>query len=95
MEYKGHLYIKCAGCGREKRFFTRDKIEHSYCNACGSITPFTEPLKPLWVNCECGAHVKYYTNVNEKVFDTVCCKCDAPVAVEWIANKRVYSTIRE
>lgn len=95
MEYKGRLYIKCACCGHEKAFFTREKIDKAYCNSCGSITPFTEPLAPLWLHCECGERVKYYTNMKEPIFDAKCGKCGAPVAVEWKANKHVYATIRE
>lgn len=95
MTYKGFLYIKCACCGHEKAFFTRDKIEKSYCNRCGSITPFTDPLDIMWLHCECGDRVRYHTNMKDRVFDAKCYKCGAPVAVEWKDNKLVYSTIRE
>lgn len=94
MAYKGLLYIRCEKCGKEKTFFTNERIKEAYCNECGAHTQFGK-LVPLWLHCECGERRMFKTNIKEPIFDAKCSFCGAPVAVEWKANKHVYATIRE
>lgn len=90
--YKGFLYIKCDHCGKEKGFYTKDKLQYHKCE-CGGKTELHE-LKELHINCECGRRFKYLTNKQEKQFDVICLECGQPVAVEWNQKKEAYETIQ-
>ena len=74
----------------------KDKIgiETYHCSECGAETPFSEELKPLYVNCECGEKYKYMTNMTEEIFDIQCIECGNPVAVKWNEKKQIYETVR-
>lgn len=90
--YKGFLYIKCAHCGKEKGFYTKDRLRYHKCE-CEEKTELND-LKTLYVNCECGGRFKYLTNKQEEQFDITCIKCGQPVAVEWNQKKGIYETIQ-
>lgn len=89
--YKGFLYIKCEKCGSVKGFFTRTPIKKNRCR-CGHETEL-RGLKPLYVNCKCGANFKYQTNLTDNVASIDCINCGSPVDLEYHDKKGVYSTI--
>lgn len=95
VKYKGFLYIRCPKCGEVKSFFTRNATDHYRCDHCGARTEFEAPLSPLWINCECGNTVRYFTNLAESSFDMECFKCGAPVAIEWNSRKHLYVTMKD
>lgn len=65
------------------------------CRKCGGVTPFDEPLKELYVNCECGKRFKYMTNLQSDMFDIRCINCGQPVPVGYNWKKEIYQTIRD
>lgn len=92
--YSGFLYLKCKECGEIRGFCPKKGIETYHCSECGAETPFSEELKPLYVNCECGEKYKYMTNMTEEIFDIQCIECGNPVAVKWNEKKQIYETVR-
>ncbi len=94
IKYKGFMHMKCPKCGEVRSFCMKKPADHYHCAACGCRTEFTEPLVPLWVNCECGAQYKYWTNMDEPVFDINCFECGNPVAVQWNDKKKLYAPIK-
>ena len=94
LTYKGFLYIKCPECGTAKGFNSRNGLSGYRCSECGAYTPFTEALKELYVNCECGDRFKYMTNMEEPLFDIQCLNCGNPVAVKWNDKRERYETMR-
>lgn len=64
------------------------------CEKCGCKEPFKEPLKQVWVYCECGNRSKYLTNRTEEMFDISCINCGTPVAVKYNEKKGIYETIK-
>ncbi|WP_367567775.1 hypothetical protein [Lacrimispora sp.] len=91
--YKGFLYIKCRKCGKERAYCSKISITQHHCT-CGAVTPFVEPLRVMYVMCECGHKTcRYKTNMTGKMFDVPCIKCQAPVAVEWDAKRQQYKTV--
>lgn len=95
MAVTGFLYIECAKCGDRTGRFVKGALKYSVCKECGEKTDLTEPLKTLWLQCECGTRVRYKTNVTEKLWDMECKDCGAPVTVEWNKRKMVYAPVRE
>lgn len=92
-QYKGFFYTICPECGRIRGFCSKKEIEGFHCFKCGADIPFTEELLPLHVNCECGHHFKYMTNMKEKMFDINCIDCGNPVAVRYNDKRNSYETI--
>lgn len=92
--YKGFLYIKCEKCGEIHAFCSRLHMDNSICRKCGGKTYFHEPLKPLYINCECGQKSRYMTNLKEDLFDIPCIECKAPVAVTYNQRKKIYMSIK-
>lgn len=89
--YKGFLYIKCEACGTTKGFCTKTAIKEHRC-PCGHLTAL-DNLKPLYVNCKCGANFKYHTNLTDNVTSINCVKCGAPVDLEYHEKQDTYVTI--
>lgn len=94
-KYKGFLYIKCPVCGKIRAFCSRKEVEGYQCMSCGADIPFTEELTSLNVDCECGHHSYYRTNMKDKSFDVNCIDCGTPVAVTYNAKKKLYETMKE
>lgn len=92
-QYKGFFYTICPECGNIRGFCSKKEIEGAHCFKCGADIPFTEELLPLHVNCECGHHFKYMTNMKEKMFDINCIECGNPVAVRYNDKRNSYETI--
>ena len=92
--YSGFLYLKCKECGEIRGFCPKKRIEIYRCSECGAETQFSEELRPLYVNCECGGKYKYMTNMTEEAFDVRCIECGNPVAVKWNEKKQIYETMR-
>ena len=88
---KGFLYIKCEACGTTKGFCAKTPITEHRC-ACGHLTAL-DNLKPLYVNCKCGAGFKYHTNITDNYASIDCIKCGAPVDMEYHDKKGIYETI--
>lgn len=93
-KYTGFLYIKCPECGAEKGFCSKKGTGGIHCDVCGCNKDFEEPLKPMYVNCECGGRFKYMTNKSEEMFDVTCINCGSPVPVQYNHKKEIYETIR-
>ena len=73
--YKGFMYIRCPKCGEIKGFNAKKESRSFICVDCGIVTPFEEPLKRLYLNCECGRRFTYWTNMTEEMFDIPCIDC--------------------
>jgi len=93
-KYRGFLYVKCPDCGNTYGYCSNEATTHFYCRKCGRKHVFTEPLKPLYLNCECGKYSKYMTNMEAEMFDVECIQCHTPVAVKYNRKKGCYETIR-
>lgn len=93
-EYRGFLYIKCPQCGYEKGQCSRNGMNSIHCDKCGCNDEFSEPLVPMYVNCECGEEFRYMTNMNADVFDMTCINCGSPVPMKYNEKKNFYETIR-
>lgn len=93
--YRGFLYIECRKCGAIHGFNTKEEIGEYICRKCGGVTPFDEPLKELYVNCECGKRFKYMTNLQSDMFDIRCINCGQPVPVGYNWKKEIFQTIRD
>lgn len=91
--YHGALCIKCEKCGKIHTFSTKKEFTHALCE-CGHKTFFTEPLRPLWINCECGGRRRYLTNLTESLADVECFRCGAPVTVSWNRSRHCYQTVK-
>ena len=89
--YKGFLYIKCSHCGAAKGYFPKTPIREHRCD-CGNLTELRD-LKPLYVNCKCGASFKYRTNLTSHMASMTCIQCKAPVDLELNTKKDTYTTI--
>ena len=92
-KYKGFMYIRCPECGKEKSFFTRQETDHYHCDACGARRIFEKPLRELRLECECGTRLRYFTNLEEPLFDINCFRCGSPVTVSWNGKKKMYMTV--
>ena len=92
--YKGFLYIHCPECGAEKGQCSKKGMHSIHCDNCGCNEEFTEPLIPMYVNCECGGRYKYMTNKKEEMFDIPCLSCGAPVPIRYNRKKNIYETIK-
>lgn len=90
--YTGKLMIECPRCRKIRGTFCKDP-RHTWECECGEKIELNH-LKRLYINCECGGHRKYKTNLTQQMADVPCPDCGAPVAVEWKAKKWVYTTIR-
>ena len=92
--YKGFLYIRCPECGAEKGQCSKNGMHSIHCDNCGCNEEFTEPLIPMYVNCECGGSYKYMTNKKEEMFDIPCLSCGTPVPIRYNWKKNIYETIK-
>lgn len=92
--YKGFMYIRCPKCGEIKGFNAKKESRSFICEDCGIVTPFEEPLKRLYLNCECGRRFTYWTNMTEEMFDIPCIDCGMPVPVIYNSKKNIYETVR-
>lgn len=88
----GALYIRCEKCGKEVGFYTKEPKNHFKCH-CGNVT-YLNNLRKLVVYCECGASLKYLTNIKDKLFDIPCRQCEAPNTAEWNEHKKKYQNCR-
>lgn len=91
---KGFLYIRCPKCGTERGFCTSDPITETTCRICGHEISYSEPLRLVWLHCECGARYHYMTNIQDHMFEINCLSCKRSVAVEWNKKKNLYGTIQ-
>lgn len=91
--YKGFIYIRCPECGEIRGTCYKNERSSYRCQTCGNDIPFTKPLVPLYVRCQCGKPSKYLTNMTEDIFDINCIECGNPVAVQYNDRKNIYETI--
>lgn len=92
--YKGFMYIRCPKCGEIRGFNAKKESRSFICEECGIVTYFEEPLKRLYLNCECGRRFTYWTNMTEEMFDIPCIECGMPVPVIYNQKKNIYETVR-
>lgn len=91
---KGFLWVKCPVCGEQDGFSSKHELQSYHCKACGEYSSFVKPLSRLHVNCSvCRKVFRYFTNMDEPVFDIPCLGCETPVTVEFNEKKRLYETI--
>lgn len=81
--YKGFLLVKCADCGSIWGFCSKAVTIKAKCR-CGSET-LLSGLKPAYLECKCGSHYKYMTNITDEQFTYKCLSCGAPV--DMVLNK--------
>ena len=91
-KYGGFLYIKCQHCGEVKAFCAKIPTDTYRCKKCGKSTDIGD-LSHVNVDCECGRHTHYMTNMQEFLFDINCIDCGSPVAVKWDKKRKSYNTI--
>ena len=91
--YKGFLYIKCPVCGKEKGFCAKGSITEHKCE-CGHKTRL-ENLKPMYVHCDCGEDFKYFTNMDEGIFNYKCINCGDIVKIRINKRGTAYVTARD
>lgn len=89
--YKGFLLIKCQHCGKIKGFCPKEPISEYRCK-CGGSTPLIN-LVPAHLNCKCGSHFKYKTNITDERFEYNCLECGSPVDLELNSRRNTYVTI--
>lgn len=90
--YSGFLYVECEHCETARGLCVRDKLSYYKCGKCGGKTELKDMVK-LYLNCECGNHSTYLTNLTDEAFDVNCVNCGAPVPVKYNAKKKCYQTI--
>lgn len=93
-KYTGFLHIRCPECGEVRSFCSKNGTSDISCKKCGYEGKIEEPLKQLYINCECGGRYRYFTNRTEEMFDIECLNCGAPVSVKYNAKKGIYETIK-
>lgn len=86
--YKGFLLIKCADCGDIWGFCSKAVITKAKCR-CGSEITLSD-LKPAYLECKCGSHYKYMTNIADEQFTYKCLNCGAPVDLALNKNGTAY-----
>ncbi|MCI8921135.1 MAG: hypothetical protein HFE88_04570 [Acutalibacter sp.] len=86
--YKGFLLVKCADCGSVWGFCSKAVIIKAKCR-CGNETPLSG-LKPAYLECKCGSHYKYMTNIADDQFTYKCLNCGAPVDMALNKNGTAY-----
>lgn len=91
-KYKGFLLIKCQHCGKVRPFCAKAPVSEFKCDSCGEKTELGE-LSYLNVDCECGKHSYYKTNMKDFLFDVDCIVCGSPVTVKWNSKKKLYETV--
>lgn len=92
-KYQGFLYLRCPECGKVKAFCSKKELRGYHCFECGADTPFTDELKKMYLNCQCGQRSVYWTNITDPMLDVNCPKCGNPVAVSWNEKKGIYQPI--
>ena len=90
-EYRGFLLIKCEKCGKIKGFCTKTTTSRHRCE-CGHLTELKD-LKRAYLECKCGGHYKYNTNITDDVFDFPCLNCGSPVDMELNKRRNTYVTV--
>lgn len=93
-KYKGFLLIKCQHCGKVSAYCVKSEYAYHECRECGEKTYFDQPLKPAWMNCECGKNSRYLTNMEDYYIEHTCIDCGQPVTMEWNEKKKLYQTIK-
>ena len=93
-KYKGFLLIKCQHCGKVSAYCVKSEYAYRKCQECGERTYFDQPLKPAWMNCECGRESRYLTNMEDHYIEHTCIDCGQPVTMEWNEKKKLYQTIK-
>ncbi|MBE6014751.1 MAG: hypothetical protein E7241_05225 [Lachnospiraceae bacterium] len=89
--YKGFLIIKCEKCGEIKGFCTKQETYAFRCEECGHETALEE-LKPLYVECGCGAHFRYMTNIDMEELKWECLTCHTPLDIHINKRRTAYVT---
>ena len=52
-------------------------------------------MKPMYVNCDCGEDFKYFTNMDEDIFNYKCINCGDIVKIRINKRGTAYVTARE
>lgn len=89
--YKGFLYIKCPKCRKIKGFCAKEYTKEHRCE-CGENVRL-ENLRPMYAKCQCGKQYKYYTNMDEEVFEYSCLNCGALIDMKINSRKNAFVTL--
>ena len=92
--YKGFLMIKCDCCGEVKGFCAKKPIDKYFCNTCKESTPLVD-LKPMYMDCDCGKHYKYKTNLSDESVEYECINCGKPRTMVLNRRKTAYVTEKD
>lgn len=74
--YRGFLMIQCPECGEIDGYNARRPTYSIHCRTCGAEAAL-EHLRPLHINCACGARWTYLTNVQANEWRVRCIRCQA------------------
>lgn len=91
--YKGFLIVECEHCGKTRGFCAKQPVS-SYVCECGQRTEL-HGLKTAHLQCKCGSHYIYRTNISEMRFDFPCLNCGNPVDLELNRRGDTYITIEK
>lgn len=89
--YKGFMYVKCSACGATKGFNAKIGRSEFKCDECGNTTKLMK-MRPLHLNCRCGASFTYRTNLEDQKFIMECINCHGSVELVENASKSCYIT---
>lgn len=88
---KGFIIAKCEKCGKIKGYCTKEYTNAHTCE-CGHET-FFHDMKQLYLDCKCGSHFKYQTNLQTSEFSYKCINCGAEVDLKLNSRRTAYTTI--
>lgn len=89
--HRGFLLIKCRGCGKVKGFSTKTELTEFSCD-CGAVTDLGD-LIPAYLDCSCGSHFRYKTNVRDSILTWSCLNCSNAVDMRLNDKETAYVTI--
>lgn len=72
--YRGWLMVECPACGEIDGYSAKRPTYSIHCRTCGETVPL-ERLRPLHINCRCGARWTYLTNVRAPEWRVKCIRC--------------------
>lgn len=91
--YKGFMYIKCLHCGKFHGYFIKEPMDYYVCRECTKSFRFKESLSKLYLDCACGNHIWYRTNLGDFAHEIACPRCNALVDVKFNQDTGDYVTI--
>ena len=88
---KGFIIPKCEKCGKVGFFFSKERSSSYECS-CGHVTAFHE-MKPVYMDCRCGEHFRYMTNLQTASFKYKCINCGEETELSMNSRRNAYITV--